>query len=101
MNPCDGMRARIDRRTAQRRVIGADEALSPAQALAMTVVAILSVAMFARSLEWKDDATIFAATALLDEVGQPPIVEPEEEAEEIIDEFKDFIESVNPDDFAS
>ncbi len=35
----------------------------PAQALAMTVVAILSVAMFARSLEWKDDATIFAATA--------------------------------------
>ena len=35
MHPFDGMRARIDRRTAQRRVIGADEALSPMQALAL------------------------------------------------------------------
>ena len=53
------------------------------------------------ALAVRRDVPIFAATALLDEVGQPPIVEPEEEAEEIIDEFKDFIESVNPDDFAS
>ncbi len=47
------------------------------------------------------DAPIFAADDLLDEVGQLPEPEPEEEAEEIIDEFKDFIESVSPDDFAS
>ncbi len=47
------------------------------------------------------DAPIFASDDLLDEVGQLPEPEPEEEAEEIIDEFKDFIESVSPDDFAS
>jgi len=35
----------------------------PARVLAIAVVAILGVAMFARSLDWKDDATIFAATA--------------------------------------
>ena len=42
-------------------------------------------------------APIFADDELLDEVGQRP----EHEAEEIIDEFKDFIESVSPEDFAS
>ena len=47
------------------------------------------------------DAPLFASTDLLDEVGQVPEPEPEEEAEEIIDEFKDFIESVSPDDFAT
>ena len=47
------------------------------------------------------EAPLFAADALLDEVGQTPQPEPEDEAEEIIDEFKDFIESVSPDDFAS
>ena len=47
------------------------------------------------------EAPIFAADDLLDEVGQIPEPEPEEEAEEIIDEFKDFIESVSPEDFAS
>jgi bifunctional DNase/RNase len=41
-------------------------------------------------------APLFAAPALLDEVGQPPVHEPDE----IIDEFKDFIDHVNPDDFA-
>lgn len=46
------------------------------------------------------EAPLFAAAALLDEVGQTPQPEPEEEAEEIIDEFKDFIETVTPDDFA-
>jgi hypothetical protein len=35
----------------------------PARVAAMAVIAIFSVAMFARSAEWKDDATIFAATA--------------------------------------
>ena len=47
------------------------------------------------------EAPLFASDALLDDVGQNPQPEPEEEAEEIIDEFKDFIESVSPDDFAT
>jgi hypothetical protein len=47
------------------------------------------------------EAPLFAESALLDDVGQIPEPEPEEEAEEIIDEFKDFIESVSPDDFAT
>jgi bifunctional DNase/RNase len=46
------------------------------------------------------DAPLFASDTLLDEVGQLPEPEPEEQAEEIIDEFKDFIENVSPDDFA-
>ena len=46
-------------------------------------------------------APLFAADQLLDDVGQLPEPEPEDQAEEIIDEFKDFIESVSPDDFAS
>ena len=45
-------------------------------------------------------APLFASEELLDEVGQDPTPEPEEEAEEIIDEFRDFIEHVNPEDFA-
>ena len=47
------------------------------------------------------EAPIFAVDQLIDEVGQLPEPEPEEQAEEIIDEFKDFIENVSPDDFAS
>ncbi|MEJ7799449.1 MAG: bifunctional nuclease family protein [Ilumatobacter sp.] len=47
------------------------------------------------------EAPMFASDELLDEVGQVPEPEPEEEAAEIIDEFKDFIESVSPDDFAT
>lgn len=46
-------------------------------------------------------APLFANEALLDEVGQEPAAEPEEQAEEIIDEFKDFIENVNPEDFGA
>ena len=42
---------------------------------------------------------ILAADTLLDEVGQEPPAE-EEQAEEIIDEFRDFIEHVSPEDFA-
>jgi bifunctional DNase/RNase len=45
-------------------------------------------------------APLFASEELLDEVGQDPPAEPEEEAEEIIDEFRDFIEHVSPEDFA-
>jgi bifunctional DNase/RNase len=46
------------------------------------------------------EAPIFAAEDLMDEVGQEPAPEPEDEAAEIIDEFHDFIESVSPEDFA-
>ncbi len=42
---------------------------------------------------------------MLDEAGAVPEVEveeePEAEAEEIIDEFRDFIDQVNPEDFGS
>lgn len=45
------------------------------------------------------DAAVFADEAVLDTAGQQP--EPEAEAEEeILDEFRDFIEHVSPDDFA-
>lgn len=46
-------------------------------------------------------APLFATNALIDEVGQEPAVEAEDDAAEIIDEFKDFIENVSPEDFAS
>jgi bifunctional DNase/RNase len=46
-------------------------------------------------------ASLFASDELIDEVGQEPVVEAEddEDAAEIIDEFKDFIENVSPEDF--
>ncbi len=53
------------------------------------------------ALAVRSGAPLFAADELVDEVGQEPAPEPEEEAAEIIDEFHDFIESVSPDDFAS
>lgn len=44
---------------------------------------------------------IFASDELVDEVGQEPAAAAEEDqAEEIIDEFRDFIDHVNPEDFA-
>ncbi len=46
---------------------------------------------------------IFASAAVLDEAGAIPEAEEEPEAEEdeIIDEFRDFIDQVNPEDFGS
>jgi bifunctional DNase/RNase len=46
---------------------------------------------------------IFASAAVLDEAGAVPEVEeePEAEEEEIIDEFRDFIDQVKPEDFGS
>ena len=44
-------------------------------------------------------APMFASDALIDEVGQEPTIEAEDDADEIIDEFKDFIENVSPEDF--
>lgn len=46
-------------------------------------------------------AGLFASDELIDEVGQEPVPEPDDDASEIIDEFKDFIENVSPEDFAS
>ncbi len=44
-------------------------------------------------------ASLFVGDELLDEHGQEPPDEPEEDAAEIIDEFKDFLENVDPEDF--
>jgi len=44
-------------------------------------------------------APLFVVDELLDEHGQEPPDEPEEDAAEIIDEFKDFLENVDPEDF--
>ena len=44
-------------------------------------------------------APLYASEQLLDEQGQDPPSEPEEDAAEIIDEFKDFLEHVDPEDF--
>ena len=44
-------------------------------------------------------APLFANDDLIDEVGQDPPSQPEDDAAEIIDEFKDFIENVSPEDF--
>jgi bifunctional DNase/RNase len=46
-------------------------------------------------------AQIYAAEAVLDEAGHAPSEEAEEENEEVVAEFREFIESVNPEDFAS
>ena len=46
-------------------------------------------------------AELFEADELIDRVGQDPVPEPDDDAAEIIDEFKDFIENVSPEDFGS
>lgn len=47
-------------------------------------------------------APIFASAAVLDEAATVPVVEEtEEEAAEIIDEFRDFIDQVKPEDFGA
>ena len=51
------------------------------------------------ALAVRSGAGIFADDALLDEVGQVPEPVAADE-DEIIDEFKDFIEHVSPEDFA-
>ncbi|PIE34512.1 MAG: hypothetical protein CSA55_00620 [Ilumatobacter coccineus] len=44
-------------------------------------------------------APLFASKAVLDEAGQLPAPSPEDEAAEIIDEFKNFIDQISPEDF--
>ena len=48
------------------------------------------------------DAPIFASEQVLAEAAMPAAVEgEEEEQEEIVDQFREFIDQVNPEDFAS
>ncbi len=50
------------------------------------------------ALALRANAPIFAAEAMLDEVGSVP-QETGDDDGEILDEFRDFIENINPDDF--
>jgi hypothetical protein len=50
------------------------------------------------ALAVRTGVTIFAADDVLDTAGKPA-EEPGEDAEEILDEFHDFLENVNPEDF--
>jgi bifunctional DNase/RNase len=56
------------------------------------------------ALAVRTGSPIFAEETLLDEVGQvieeETEAEPAEESEFLIEEFRDFIENVNPEDFA-
>jgi len=65
-----------------------------------TVMVVSSRPSDAIALAVRCAAPLFAAEELLDEVGQDPPPEPEEQTEEIIDEFRDFIDNVSPEDFA-
>jgi bifunctional DNase/RNase len=55
------------------------------------------------ALAVRTGSPIFAEERVLEEAGQEPAAEPDEapaeEQEEILEEFRDFIEHVNPDDF--
>ena len=44
-------------------------------------------------------APVFAAEAVIDEAGYT--IDDEEEREEVVEQFREFIDSVNPEDFAS
>ncbi len=55
------------------------------------------------ALALRTSSPIVATEQLLDEAGQTPIIEavdPDESAEEVVEQFKDFIEHVDPEDFA-
>ncbi|MBW3573293.1 MAG: bifunctional nuclease family protein [Actinobacteria bacterium] len=47
------------------------------------------------------NASIFATDDVLDDAGAPAIEGPPEEQDQIVDEFRQFIEHVNPEDFSS
>ncbi len=46
------------------------------------------------------DIPIFAEDELLDEVGYSEAADVEPEAEEVVEDFKDFLDNVSPEDFA-
>lgn len=78
----------------------AEVSLQAAGAAALVVSSRPSDAI---ALAVRTGAPIFASGAVLDEAGAVPEVEeePEGEEDEIIDEFRDFIDQVNPEDFGS
>ncbi|MGI8663631.1 MAG: bifunctional nuclease family protein [Acidimicrobiales bacterium] len=45
--------------------------------------------------------TIFCSEDVLDEAAYPPDDDEPQEAEEVVEQFREFIDSVNPEDFAS
>jgi bifunctional DNase/RNase len=51
------------------------------------------------ALALRMSAPVFAAESVVDEVGYQ--AEEEEDSEEMVEQFKEFIDTVNPDDFAS
>jgi len=54
------------------------------------------------ALAARTGSPIFAADSLLDAEGKPPDEEPEaEDADELVEQFHDFIEGIRPEDFAS
>jgi len=57
----------------------------------------------AMALALRVDCPIFATEELLDEAGlvEQPDDDAEEEGEDVVEQFKEFIDNVNPDDFAS
>ena len=55
-----------------------------------------------RAFRLREDVTIFADESVLDEAAYPPEDEVTEEAQdEVVEQFKEFIDRVNPEDFAS
>jgi len=53
------------------------------------------------ALAARTGTTIFADESVLDEAAYPPEDQSEEEQDEVVEQFKEFIDSVNPEDFAS
>ena len=53
------------------------------------------------ALAVRTGTTIFADESVLDEAGYSPDEGAEEEQDEVVEQFKEFIDRVNPEDFAS
>lgn len=68
---------------------------SPAEAKVMSARPSDAIALAVRL-----QVPIFAEDALLAEVGYTDAPDVEEESEDVVEEFRDFIDSVNPEDFA-
>ena len=51
------------------------------------------------ALAIRTDAPIYATDEVLEIAGQPEPSPGDDQEEELIDEFQDFLETVNPDDF--
>jgi bifunctional DNase/RNase len=53
------------------------------------------------ALAARTGTTIFADESVLDEAAYPPDDQADDEQDEVVEQFKEFIDSVNPEDFAS